>query len=206
VTYACIAAACAAVLAVATACVQAHAMSSGTKGPGITFVAAPPNVVADCRVTARLVGYPVPCPMRVPQGTLEPTVVGHDCTRIYVVGTACSGSWHGWVFGSTYVGRDHLVITASPRPLSSDAKLVNGPSWYPQAKVTQLGPVTINGRRMHAVFVPPATNESAFMDHVVLIWTTGGHTYGVGFHDVSSIRQTLLKDVELAKSIKLIGP
>jgi hypothetical protein len=60
---------------------------------------------------------------------------------------------------------------------------------------------------MRVVFVPPATNEgSAFAQHVVLIWTVGQHTYGVGFHDVSGIRQALSLDKALARGISLIGP
>ena len=60
---------------------------------------------------------------------------------------------------------------------------------------------------MRAVFAPPATNDgSAFAHHIVLIWTLGRHTYGVGFHDVSSIQQTLLRDEKLARSIKLVAP
>jgi len=67
--------------------------------------------------------------------------------------------------------------------------------------------VTINGWRMRAVFVPQATNDgSAFAHHVVLIWTVGQHTYGVGFHDVTNIQNTLLRDEELARGIKLIKP
>ena len=67
--------------------------------------------------------------------------------------------------------------------------------------------MTINGWNMHAVFVPQATNDgSAFAHHVVLIWTAGNHTYGVGFHDINGIRQTLLLDEELARGIRLIGP
>jgi hypothetical protein len=60
---------------------------------------------------------------------------------------------------------------------------------------------------MSEVFVPAATNDgSAFAGHLVLIWTVGGHTYGVGFHDVSSIVQTLSLDLELARSVELVGP
>lgn len=70
-----------------------------------------------------------------------------------------------------------------------------------------LGWVSINGRRMRAVYVPPATNDgSAFMHHVVLIWTQSGHTYGVGFHDTKGIRWTLRLDEELTRSIKLVQP
>jgi hypothetical protein len=56
--------------------------------------------------------------------------------------------------------------------------------------------MTINGWRTRAVYVPAKTNEgSSFAGHVVLIWTVSGHTYGVGFHEVQSLRQTLALDV-----------
>jgi hypothetical protein len=42
------------------------------------------------------------------------------------------------------------------------------------------------------------------LDYVVLIWTVGGHTYGVGFHNVRGIRATLALDIALARSIKLV--
>jgi hypothetical protein len=159
------------------------------------LVPASRSVVADCRVTARIVGYPVPCPMKVPRGT-PPTGF---------VGPATGHSWRGWVAGSSYASGEHLVLTATPRPLRNDAKVVNGPAWYPYARVTPLAWIRINGLRMRAVYVPPATNDgSAFMNHVVLIWTVGRHTYGVGFHNVSTIRETLLEDVELARSIELV--
>lgn len=57
------------------------------------------------------------------------------------------------------------------------------------------------------MFVPQGTNEgSAFAHHVVLIWTVGGHTYGVGFHNVRGIHQTLRLDKELVESVQLVGP
>jgi len=122
------------------------------------------------------------------------------------VGT-CGKAWRGWVVGSSTTFDEHLVLTTSPRPLRNYAKVVNGPAWYPKARVTPLAWVTINGWRMRAVFVPQATNDgSAFAHHVVLIWTVGQHTYGVGFHDVTNIQNTLLRDEELARGIKLIKP
>ncbi|MGH2988998.1 MAG: hypothetical protein ACRDMA_03920 [Solirubrobacterales bacterium] len=60
---------------------------------------------------------------------------------------------------------------------------------------------------MRAVYVPSATNEgSAFTDHVALIWTVGEHTYGVGFHNVHGLRQTLAVDAALARGIRLVTP
>jgi hypothetical protein len=60
---------------------------------------------------------------------------------------------------------------------------------------------------MRAVYVPQATNGgSAFMNHVVLVWTLGRHTYGVGFHDIDGIQQTLRLDIALARHIKIVAP
>jgi hypothetical protein len=42
--------------------------------------------------------------------------------------------------------------------------------------------------------------------HVVLIWTLGGHTYGVGFHNVQGLRRTLDVDVAFAQGIRLVAP
>ena len=36
--------------------------------------------------------------------------------------------WRGWVVGTSNVGGEHLVITASPGPLANYAKVVNGPA------------------------------------------------------------------------------
>jgi hypothetical protein len=120
---------------------------------------------------------------------------------------ACAKSWRGWVVGSSDAGGQHLVITASPRPLANFAKLVNGPAWYPSQRVRVLGSIEIKGWRMRSVYVPPATNDgSAFMDHVVLIWTVRGHTYGIGFHNVDGIKKTLALDISLARGITLVNP
>ena len=99
------------------------------------------------------------------------------------------------------------MITASPKPLASYAKVVNGPAWYPKARVRPVGRVNINGWGMRAVYVPPATNDgSAFMQHVVLVWSDAGHTYGIGFHNTRGIHRTLLLDEALARHVKLVGP
>jgi hypothetical protein len=39
-----------------------------------------------------------------------------------------------------------------------------------------------------------------------LIWTVGSHTYGIGFHNAGSVRQTLALDTALARGIKLVPP
>jgi hypothetical protein len=152
----------------------------------------------------------VPCPLRVPAGLVA--YGGRpDCT-IDIIGPAepCPNTrfiWRGWVVGSSTTTDEHLVLVASPRPIRSYAKVVNGPAWQAGERIRVLGQVTIRDWRMHEVFVPPARNEgSAFAGHVVLIWTVGRHTYAFGFHDVSTVKQTLELDVMLGRNLTLIAP
>ena len=164
------------------------------------FVTASAALRAQCHTTARSLGYPVPCLRKVPRqlGRLG---------GLAFIGQGPPGPWRRWAVGSTSVGAEHLVATASPRPLGNYAKVVNGPAWYPRARVRPIAWATINGWRMRAVYVPPATNDgSAFAHHVVLIWTVGHHTYGLGFHNLRGVRHTLRVDEELARYITLVGP
>ena len=159
-------------------------------------------------------GYAVPCPTRVPPGLVANG--GRAGCELAIIGPGrqCAntvGSWRGWVVGSSVTVNGslaltaHLVISASPRRLTSYAKLVNGPAWYPAARVRVLGHTTVNGWETTEVLVPFATNDgSAFAGHVVLIWTVGDHTYGVGFHDLHGVKQTLLLDLALARGIVLV--
>ena len=194
-------------------CSASHQAAPSTTGTnaGVQFVAAPRVLLMKCRSTARAVGYRVPCPTHIPAGlAMDPSHA--PCLDIIGPGgnAACGSggkSWRGWVVGTSNAGGEHLVITASPTVLKNYAKLVNGPAWYPLARVHPLGWVEINGRRMRSIFVPPATNDgSAFTDHVVLAWSEGGHTYGFGFHNTGGIRRALLLDEELARHIELVRP
>ena len=113
--------------------------------------------------------------------------------------------WKGWVVGSSTTADEHLVLAASPQIVRSAAKVVNGPVWQPGQTIRSIGYRQVGRWRMRVVFVPPNTNDgSAFASHVVLIWTVGQHTYAVGFHDVSTIKQTLALDLRLADGIRLV--
>lgn len=175
------------------------------------FVPVPAAFVAQYRSTARTLGYPIPCPMRVPKGLDADNRGPRPGCKITIICPGL-GSWHGWGVGSIAgftipPKAQDLVVTASPRLLLNDAKVVNGPFWYPAARVQPLASVTVNGWRMRAVFVAAASNHgSHFARHVVLIWTVGEHTYAIGFHDFTGIRPTLLLDETLAMHISLIGP
>jgi hypothetical protein len=175
----------------------------------VQLVSASAGLRGKCRATARSVGYAVPCPTRVPPNLVA--TPGHHGCRLGIIGPGGRGDrgtpWRGWVVGSSETADQHLVIVASPRPIRNDAKVVNGPGWYPAARVRPLRRLTINGWRMRAVYVPSATNAgSAVADHVVLIWAVDGHTYAVGFHNVDGLRRTLELDVALARAIELVGP
>jgi hypothetical protein len=173
------------------------------------LVRAPRALLVKCGATARAVGYPVPCPTRVPAGLVASG--GRSGCRLDVIGPGgqgdCAKEWRGWVVGSSETRDQHLVITASPNPVASGAKLVNGPAWYRAARVRPLARLTIDDWRMRAVYAPRRTNDgSAFADHVVLIWTVGRHTYGIGFHNYRGIPATLRLNEALARGIELIEP
>jgi hypothetical protein len=67
--------------------------------------------------------------------------------------------------------------------------------------------MTINDWRVRAVYASQRTNAgSAFANHVVLIWTVGRHTYGVGFHNDQGIPETLRLSETFVRGIKLVAP
>jgi hypothetical protein len=143
--------------------------------------------------------------MRLPRSFVTP--VEHGLTPACKVSLICpgTGSWRGWVIGSSQSAEQHLVITASPHLLRDYARVVYGSAWNRSAHVRPLGWVKIGGRRVRAVLVPEGS-ETAFGGHVVLIWTVGQHTYGVGFHNFAGVRETKLLDEELARYVKLVQP
>lgn len=180
----------------------------------VRFVTAPAHLISQCRQVAHAVGYSAPCPMLIPRGLKRTQVhVGSTC-HFQIVGLPCHpgrrwNGWRGWLFGSSEVADRpaHLVISASPTPLSNYAKLVNGPAWRHGERVVIGAPATINRWRGRWIFVSPLTNEgSAFAGHVVFAWTTHGHTYAVGFHDLSTRVKTRALDVELVRHIRLVNP
>jgi hypothetical protein len=171
----------------------------------VAFADAPPAFRAQCRSTARALGYPIPCPLRVPRSFL--VYVQRGMTRACKVTIVCpgTGAWRGWVEGTTQSWNAHLVIQASPHPLRNYAKLVYGPDWHPSDRVKPLARITVGGNRPQAVLVPSGS-EALFGDHVVMIWTVGQHTYGVGFHNFTGLRQTLKLDEELVRHVALVHP
>jgi hypothetical protein len=187
--------------------------SAGAGGAGsrtaVDLAPTPQSVTGMCDRAAASVGYRVPCPKLFPTGFAATPASGGCRIAIIQAARACRGNnaWAGWVVGSSQdstIPPQHLVLVASPRPIRDFAKLVNGPAWYSGARVQVLGRSIINGWRITSLFVPPATNDgSAFAGHDVLAWTTGGHTYAVGFHNVHGSRATLALDRALVQSIVL---
>ena len=173
------------------------------------LVRAPEAFLQACRDTARIVGYPVPCPSKILAGGTPPPQV--TSCRIGPIGAAglggCSHAWRGWVVGSMQTSQHHLVLQASPEPIRSLSRMINGPGWYPGASEVPLGTVHVGGRTMRVVYADPSTNDgSIFSGHLVLVWTTGGHTYALGFHLGGSRRETQILNEAVARSVSLVSP
>ena len=101
----------------------------------------------------------------------------------------------------------HLVLQASPEPVRSLSRMINGPGWYPGASEVRLGIVHVGGWTMRALLGGPATNDgSIFSDHLVLVWTTGGNTYALGFHVTGSRQETQTLNETVARSVSLVPP
>jgi len=185
--------------------VRARAAPSSETAANLAFADAPPAFRAQCRSTARDLGYPIPCPLRVPRSFV--VYVQRGMTRACRITIVCpgTGAWRGWVEGTTQSWNAHLVIQASPHPLRSYAKLVYGPDWRPNDRVKPLAWITVGRNRARAVLVPSGS-EALYSDHVVLIWTVGQHTYGVGFHNFTGLRQTLQLDKALMRHVVLVHP
>ena len=176
-----------------------------------------------CRDAARTLGYAVPCPTRIPRGLVGtpfgiPTRGGGfkaqpGCRpRFPIVGL--SPCWpspaeqKNWIFGSSQVEvpREHLVIRGSPRPVHDYAKALGVLGLDPAKRVRVGRWITLHDWRARWVFVPLRGNESIFLGHLALVWTTGGHTYAVGFHDWNPRAVTRAMDLELVRHIRLVEP
>ena len=60
---------------------------------------------------------------------------------------------------------------------------------------------------MRWYYVAPKTNiGSAFMHHLVLVWTLSGHTYAYGFHVVDTFAEAHAMDVELVQHLLYVHP
>lgn len=201
---------------------------SGPVVAGVTFVAAAPSLITRCRATAAVLGYPVPCPTRVPEGLQGwppgQSVIGPDTRakeRAIIDRPNCPtcASARGWGFGSSV--SPHLVILAAPRPLTNLHHAVDGPGFHRHTFVGRsgcfprggtchpllvpLGTVSAHGWRVHIV---EATrwDESAFTGHLVMVWTVSGHTYAAGFHEERGRAAARRWDAELLHGLRLVSP
>jgi hypothetical protein len=186
-----------------------RATQSTTIVAGLTFIEAPAALLEQCADVATQVGYPVPCPTRIPLG-LTPSGSTSEC-RLEIITAGglggCSRSWRGWVIGSSGAGPQHLVIQASPAIVRDFARAIDGPGWYSGARVRPLGRLRVDGRAIRTIYVPPQTNEgSAFAGHHVFLWSESGHTYMIGFHDLGGRQQTNALNIALVRAIHLIPP
>ncbi|MBA3552550.1 MAG: hypothetical protein H0W27_06740 [Actinobacteria bacterium] len=81
----------------------------------------------------------------------------------------------------TSTGEGHLVIEASPVALDPERFIYHGPP----GKLIPEGTERVGAVRGEWFRVSPSNIGSIFANHLVLVWTVGDHTYGVGFHGSS---------------------
>jgi hypothetical protein len=162
----------------------------------------------NCQSTADWLGYSVPCPQILPIGS-QPTdlpCVGIGCQRYIAPGTLTAGGTQ-WAFGSINFPASfrvgHLVIQAAPRPEAIAPFIYLEAVSHTVGAVQVTGTRSIRGRRYTVVLVPMA-NGGAFAGHTVLVWTIGGHTYGLGFHQHDP--GALALDIAVVRSVVLVRP
>jgi hypothetical protein len=122
----------------------------------------------------------------------------------------CQGAreWRGWVAGaSASPDGTQLALTASPRPETDIAKLVNGPAWYAGARVRLLARSRLRGWSLRWAFVPAQTNDgSQFSDAVVASWSARGHSYALGVRSGAGLAEKRALVERLLRGIALVGP
>jgi hypothetical protein len=174
-----------------------------------------PLVVMECRRTAQQIGYPVPCPQLLPRGaqTRRLHIPELDEQAPQFVGPGDKATrWRRWAtFDLEFptegmppeITVGHLVIASSPRPFTI-GRFIFGPYQRP-GRIVLDGTAGVGGVIGTWVRVPPGPNRlSRFSEHIVLVWTIYGHTYGLGFHGLERLSREL--GLEVARSITLIPP
>lgn len=185
--------------------------ASGRRPGRWSAVVARPGMRIVCARVARVVGYPVPCPTLVPLG-LRATPGAHGC-RLGIIGAGgagtCARTWKGWVVGSSEVqganagpfGFQHLVISGAPRVVRNPARAIDGPGMFRGSRVQARGRFRARAIHGRLYYVPPKTNDgSAFMGHLVMVWTAGDHTYAYGFHVVATLTEARALDLEIRQT------
>lgn len=174
---------------------------------GITLVPVSGELRRQCKTTARRLGYGVPCPGLLPEGA-QPTPLPPDLRDSpfadYFIRPGFRG-FSDWVVLTVYFPaqhlESHLVISASPRVVDGRHFAYLEPA--PSERVVIEGPQRLRGQRAQWVYVPPASSSS-FGGHTILLWSSGGHTYGVGFHG----RDLRIRELDLAvaESVEIVEP
>ena len=168
----------------------------------VRFVPARREVRRQCRATARRLRFPVLCPGLLPEHS-EATKLGcrGRAQADDLIGTGCLG-FSRWQFASIDTDTDHLVLQAAPIRMRARDFL-----FYPDRPT----PPPLRRLRTQRVGDYTATvyavgdwQGAAFSRHTVLIWRTGRHTYGFGFHGRGHRADALNRF--LIKHLRLVDP
>lgn len=188
----------------------------------VTFVRSTPAQLG-CVKAAQLLGYPVPCPVWLPQIIAqEPGASCADATSLTIMLT-CEPDppWRGWMFGNGGLvisgtgpgispdSDEHFVMEATPFPTDNYDLIANGPVWYGLGRprnVRAMDWVTVGGRRMRFVMIPQDTAGSAMAGHLALVWTAGSHTYAITFHVLWGVPLARALDLAVAQRLVMISP
>lgn len=197
----------------------------GQAAAGTVMVRAGRNAVAlvpvspaalGCPQAARLLRYPLPCPAILPR-----TVLGSylRCGSTFMIGNPCVSKWHGWMvatggtpasgMGITPGNSEHLVMEGAPFRTDNYNLIANGPVWPAMGSphtVRALDWITIGGRRMRWIIVPPDTQGSAMAGHLMLVWANGSHTYALGFHILWGMPLARALDIAVASHLLMVVP
>jgi hypothetical protein len=145
------------------------------------------GIEKECRVTAKVVGYAVPCPRLLPESaTATP------------VSTSCRGQYVGWLIQPTCAPYQqivfssinwettrrvgHFVITATPRRLGllSAITYPKPPSRFD--RILTVGHTKVAGHPAEIVKCLSLVSNRLYSGHTVFVWSIGDHTYLLGFH------------------------
>jgi hypothetical protein len=77
-------------------------------------------------------------------------------------------------------GSGHLALEASPHPVGAAQILCHG--GFADLRAAGTARIWAVNARWYVVH----GGECFFLGHLALVWTSGGHTYAVGFHDWTS--------------------
>jgi len=174
----------------------------------VELVRAPAVVARQCRLTATRLGYPIPSPRRLPEGSRPTAVVDPGLIGLAFADDYVRPGFRGyrrWAFLTVEFPSEtregHFVISVSPRIVDPLHFMSLRPS--PRDRLDLAGQVRRPNGKAQVVRV--LTSEgSIFQRHTVLLWSEGGHIYGVGFHGLDEEARRL--NLRVARSIRLVAP